>query len=78
MNFWRCKCGDREYFESGMPPRDCQGCEKCGTTLAMSKSGHEPMQPHVPVPRYSQTTGELRHFVCDVCGELIREGNEND
>jgi len=71
MNYWRCKCGKQACYESGMPPRDCQGCEKCGTTFALSPDGHQPLAPHRLVPRYSRDTGQFTHWECEVCLEKM-------
>lgn len=46
MQYYRCRCGKRTYHESGMPPRECQGCEKCQTTFAQHPDGHDPLQTH--------------------------------
>lgn len=41
MNSYTCKCGKKTYWESGMPPRDCQGCEECNTNFKK-----KPLVPH--------------------------------
>lgn len=68
MQTWRCKCGNRKYYESGMPPRDCQGCEECGTTYAQSPEGHKPLQPHTWKPQFDRNTGEPTRPICSQCG----------
>ena len=67
MNYRRCKCGKCESWESGMPPRDCQGCDECKTTFASGKSGHKPLMPHTLALRYSELTGEPSHYICTEC-----------
>ena len=45
MQYYRCKCGQRESYGS-MAPFPCQGCESCGTTLETSVSDHRAPQEH--------------------------------
>jgi hypothetical protein len=48
MNYWRCVCGERDCWESGMPPAACVVCDKCGSTLATSPSTHREPENHRP------------------------------
>ncbi len=56
-----------------MMPQDCDGCSKCGTTLAQSPHDHQPIKPH-PVDRlirkFDQNTGEP-YTLCGVCFRQI-------
>ena len=67
MNFWRCKCGERTYLESGLPPKSCQVCEKFGSTLAQKPITHTEPTEHKLKLRYSETTGLPKHYVCTEC-----------
>lgn len=58
MTYYRCKCGKREYFGSGMYPHDCEGCEECGTTLETSAETHRPIAPHDWETKYDENTGK--------------------
>lgn len=73
MIYWRCKCGDRELRESGMPPARCKVCEKCGSTLATSPDTHDEPEPHKLVTRYHPSTGKP-YQVCTNSGCIHREG----
>ena len=66
MLYWKCECGEAEYFGSGMSPQDCQGCEKCGTNYRK-----EPIKPHKLVMRYDTKTGKPSHRECEVCWERV-------
>lgn len=46
MIYYQCKCGEAKYYGSGMSPRDCEGCKKCGTTFAQSPTGHKSLAAH--------------------------------
>ena len=45
MRYYRCACGEKESWSS-MGTLPCEGCSKCGTTLAESRFGHETPKPH--------------------------------
>lgn len=45
MIYYRCKCGESVSWSS-MGVQDCQTCEKCGSTLGQSPSGHPEPKPH--------------------------------
>jgi MinD superfamily P-loop ATPase len=66
MVYWKCKCGESEYFGSGMTPQDCEGCEKCGTNYRK-----EAIKPHQLKVKYSEKTGEPSYQECKVCYERI-------
>lgn len=51
MRHYRCRCGNRKMWGS-MPPSPCQGCPKCGTTMA-----HDPARCKTPEP-HDWTTEE--------------------
>lgn len=83
MQYWRCKCGKVEYFESGMPPRKCQGCEECGTTFAMRADDHRPIQPHDlgPVQVEGNADNPIRYRRCRRCfhrERLTGDAGDND
>lgn len=67
MIYWRCKCGKAEYFESGMAPQDCQGCDECGTTYATTPDGHELKIPHDWKPQFDHNTGKPARPLCRRC-----------
>ena len=72
MNYWRCKCGETAYFESGMPPKDCQGCEICNTTLSFHPDYHKELKPHNWVVVYDRYTGEHIEYICTECNAKKR------
>lgn len=45
MNYYRCKCGNRESWSSYGPSR-CNPCPDCGTTLGCDPDDHPPVEPH--------------------------------
>ena len=45
MRYYRCKCGHRSAWSS-LGVAECEGCEKCGTTLAEGPDGHDAPAPH--------------------------------
>lgn len=45
MRYLRCKCGEHEAWTTDAWP-ECDGCEKCKTTLAGSATGHGEIAPH--------------------------------
>ncbi|MCK9281419.1 MAG: hypothetical protein M0P71_12410 [Melioribacteraceae bacterium] len=46
MQYYKCKCGKHEAWNSGEALQDCEGCEDCKTTYAQSATGHKPLIPH--------------------------------
>jgi hypothetical protein len=46
VRYHRCKCGNKEMWESGMSPPACDPCDKCGTVPAMSPSLHPEVEEH--------------------------------
>lgn len=73
MNRWTCECGKTTWVESGMPPRDCQGCDECGSTLSFN---HKAMpvkkkNEHDLHIRYSEKTGKPKFYLCHTCWERI-------
>lgn len=76
-NLWRCKCGKAEYYESGMPPQDCQGCDECGTTYAQSPDGHKPRIPHDPKPQFNRDTGRPDRPYCRRCHQRLEKPGED-
>ena len=70
MNYHRCKCGKQEYWESGMSPRSCQGCDECGTTVATYSGGHRPVEPHDWVEEWAIRNKEpVKIKICSRCYE---------
>lgn len=67
MQYWRCRCGNTELRESGMPPRTCQVCADCGSTLAQTPQTHQEPTRHTLQVRYSETTGLPKYFICTQC-----------
>lgn len=45
MKYYRCKCGHSISYSS-MGVARCHICDKCGSTLAESPSGHMEPEPH--------------------------------
>lgn len=45
MQYYRCKCGNREAYGS-MPPYACDKCEKCGSDLSLHPDYHQEPKPH--------------------------------
>lgn len=71
---YRCKCGS-VIVSSSMGVRDCEGCDKCNTTLAFHPDYHKPREPHEWKDRYNQNTGKP-YKVCNKCGEVDRQSYE--
>ena len=69
MKFHQCKCGKRQYFESGMLPQPCQGCDECNTTLTTRPDRHKTPEPHDFVIRYDSNTGKPKRLMCQRCFE---------
>ena len=67
MNYGKCKCGAVESFGSGMVIHDCDGCEKCGTTIAGHPDGHKPLAPVEYVGKYDRNTGVPSYRGCKNC-----------
>jgi hypothetical protein len=66
MQVWRCKCGKSRYYESGMAPRECQGCEECGTAY-----GGELLKPHDFEEYVDGPTSNPRRFMlCRRCHKM--------
>ena len=66
MQWYRCKCGYESVYGSVIP-QPCEGCDKCGTTLAMSADGHREVEPHEMSPEVAQMHGHTYHH-CKRCG----------
>lgn len=71
MQYYRCKCGKSESWGS-MPPRKCDGCPTCNTTLAPHPDYHKEPDPHEFVTRYDEQTGEP-YKVCINCSKEVRD-----
>lgn len=71
MYLFTCKCGNRQYYGSGMIPKPCEGCDKCGTNF-----NKEPRQPHKWRTVYDRYTGKPIKRECSVCyhHEKTQEG----
>lgn len=72
MNYYKCKCGKKEYWGSGMPVHDCMGCEECKTTYAQHSDHHKPLQPHQWITKYNETTGKP-YKICNKCDHIDEE-----
>jgi hypothetical protein len=71
MRSHTCKCGKRIYWESGMPPRDCEGCEECGTNYKK-----KPLIPHdFSRLLYNENTGKP-YKICTKCYMVDKESYE--
>jgi hypothetical protein len=46
MIYSRCKCGELEHWDSGMPPAACCPCSLCGTVPASGSLPHPDPVPH--------------------------------
>ncbi len=68
MQYWRCKCGKREVWESGETPALCETCPDCGSTLAQTPDGHQQSVPHDWITLYDQQTGAA-YQTCRRCGQ---------
>lgn len=67
MQYAQCRCGAVVRWDTGDAIHDCQGCERCQTTLARNPDGHKELQPHTPKPQYDRDDGRLSHYICTVC-----------
>lgn len=67
MRHSQCKCGKSEYFDGGIAPQPCQGCDECGTTYG----GGERI-PHDWEPRFNSRTGEPAPRRCRRCYQRER------
>ena len=66
MQSYRCKCGKAEFFGSDSP-KDCQGCDECGTTFAQHPDHHKERIPHDPKPQFDRNTGKSSAPYCRSC-----------
>jgi hypothetical protein len=64
--YWRCKCSEHEYYESGMPPRGCEICTKCGSTMGTGKNFHLEPEEHEWEIKFDPNTGEP-YEICKKC-----------
>lgn len=64
MKYWQCKCGDYQFYGSGMSPEPCTYCKKCGTTAA----GLPPI-PHefTMISKVETDEGEKKLSRCKWC-----------
>lgn len=46
MKYARCKCGESEFWGSGMSPEPCCPCKKCGTIPGYGPDSHPEVRPH--------------------------------
>jgi hypothetical protein len=67
MQYLRCECGKREAWSSMGGNPACSGCPECGTTLAMDKSLHLPLEPHKWVQRFKSSDGTRDKDLCVKC-----------
>ena len=73
MNVWTCQCGKSKYYESGLPPKSCQGCDECGTAYGLGKVEFKQLEPHVSTPVHDRYTGAVIGYECKVCHETLVE-----
>ena len=66
MYYSRCKCGACQSYGSDVRP-DCNGCDKCQTTLATAPSLHRKVKPHNLEVRYDRLTGKQDFRECTIC-----------
>lgn len=73
MQYYRCKCGQRQMQTSMGSPKDCQGCSECNTTYAQYPDDHKPLEPHdYSVTMYDQNTGKP-FKLCSKCNQAEPE-----
>lgn len=70
MKYLRCECGKREYWHSGMPPQDCEGCDDCKKTFGASPMEHKERIPHDWRPHYNSRTGKQVGHTCERCHRI--------
>lgn len=46
MIFLRCRCGFRKSWSSGIFPKPCEGCARCGTRISDRPEGNTPIELH--------------------------------
>ncbi len=69
MTYYRCKCGHREFWGSGMCPQPCQTCSKCGSTLATCRENLKEPIPHQWKKQFNVNTGLPSRPICERCYE---------
>lgn len=65
MQYYRCKCGYKTAWGS-MPCSDCQGCDKCNTTLETHPDMHQELKPHDFIEKFDENTGKP-YKRCRIC-----------
>lgn len=70
MQYYQCKCGNCQAWNSGEVMHDCKGCKECNTTFAQSPSGHKELIPHdFSKIMYNQNTGKP-YKMCTRCRDI--------
>ena len=72
MKYAKCKCGQSEFWGSGMEPNRCQPCLTCGTTKWFNPS-HPLPESHEWITKYDENTGEP-YKICSLC--MTRMGDD--
>jgi hypothetical protein len=68
MIYMQCKCGEYQFFGSGMEPAKCAKCKKCGTRPATGPNSHVDPLPHEFVARPVETDeGNATLSRCKYC-----------
>lgn len=78
MRHYKCKCGKSEYWESGIPPMPCQGCNDCNTQYGTYNGEYREREEHQWEPRFNEKTGEPDRPICKRCYERKKDVIEKD
>ena len=70
MQYYRCKCGKTEAWDSGLGNPACAGCNECGTTLVQHPGEHKPREPHTIIIKYKDDGTPFEW--CERCYATIR------
>ena len=69
MRYYTCKCGEYEFYGSGMNPEPCFSCKKCGTNCFKN-----PAEPHVFYQSKIETDDGYKQLSrCKYCFKTKRE-----
>ena len=68
MQYYKCECGKREFWGSGMNPQPCEVCDECGTTMIKKLDGtYVDSMPHDYRQKYDVDTGKPKYRICNRC-----------
>ncbi len=75
MNYYKCKCGAHEGWNSGMPIPKCAWCKKCETTPAYSPEGHKTERPFHLMVQHEVKTDEGPKILsrCRYCMKTLEQ-----